>query len=95
MPASPRMSMTRPRPVSRHCASAASSCRSSRRRPTNAWRPDRAGSRKRAQSPRLDRLGEPLDGQLADLGAVDPLGERPVDCIRDEDLAGRGLIRQA
>jgi hypothetical protein len=34
---------------------------------------------KGAQSPRPDRLCEAFDGQLADFGAVDPFGERPVD----------------
>ena len=42
-----------------------------------------------------DRLCEPLDGQLAHLGAVEPAGERPVDCVRDEDLTRGRLIGQA
>jgi hypothetical protein len=48
--------------------------------PSNKRMAARAGRlTKGAQSPRPDRLCEPFDSELTDLGAFDPFGERTVD----------------
>jgi hypothetical protein len=85
IPASPRIKIVCPRPVSRHAASAASDRRSSPWRPTNGRCARNRSQTKKA--PCANRLGKAFDFQRAGIDAVEPLGERTTRIIRGQDFA--------